>query len=114
MTLLISSVLMAKTVSQMGVAYFYDYRTKSKRLIANVQLTVAYAEPAISAANGTFTLKFEGRSMGDKIARSKQPYYMGMTVFNKKAVDEWSVRKTPLQLIMYELEEFELAKDTYF
>ena len=106
--------LMAKKVTQSGCAYLYDYKTKSKRPIANVKLTVADAEPTTSGADGTFTLQFTGREIGDRIAHSKQPYYQGMKVFNKKEVDNWFIVKDPIKLIMCKYEEFELAKSTFY
>ena len=54
--LLSATLILAKPYTQQGIAYLYDYKSKSKRPIANVSLTVAYAKGlAISRADGTFT-----------------------------------------------------------
>ena len=108
------TLLFAKGGTQQGIAYLYDYKTKTKKPIANVQLTVAGAKPTTSHADGTFTLVFELFGMGDKITHSKQPYYQGLKVFNKKEVDNWYIVKGKIRLIMCKYEEFELAKNTYY
>ena len=78
------TMLFAKGGTQQGIAYLYDYKTKTKRPIAEVKLTVAGAKPTTSRADGTFTLVFDSYGMGDKIANSKDPYCHGLKVFNKK------------------------------
>lgn len=108
------TLLFAKGGTQQGIAYLYDYKTKTKAPIANVQLTVAGASPTTSRADGTFTLVFSTYGMGDRIAFSKQPYYKGLKVFNKKVVDNWSIKKDRIVLIMCKYEEFELAKSNYY
>ena len=107
-------LVMAKVVSQQGIAYFYDYKTKTKTPIANVSLKVAYAKPTTSGADGKFTLEFDGLGIGQKITHSEQPYYKGMKVFNKKEVDNWFIVHAPLRLIMCDYEEFELAKRDWY
>ena len=103
-----------KGAIQVGKAYLYDYKTKTKRAIANVRLTVAGAEPTTSGADGSFTLKFSTLGMGDKIAHSKQPYYQGMKVFNKTEFENWFIRKEPVRLIMCKIDEFEELKNIYY
>ena len=114
LTLLFASVMMAKGYRQEGIAYLYDYKTKTKRPIANVSLTVADAKPTVSGADGTFVLEFENRGLGDKIAHSKQPYYQGLKIFNKKEFENWFIVKDRIRLIMCKYEEFELAKNNYY
>lgn len=106
--------IVAKGISQPGIAYYYDYKTKTKRPIANVSLKVAYAKPTISRADGTFTLVFDGLYMGQKITNSEPPYYKGMKVFNKKEVDNWFIVDAQLRLIMCDYEEFELVKRKWY
>lgn len=109
------ATLFAKGVTQQGIAYFYDYKSKTKRPIANVQLTVAYAKPTTSAADGTFTLEFgDNVKVGDKITHTKQPFYRGMKVFNMKEVDNWFVVNSRQTLIMCDYEEYELAKKNWY
>lgn len=114
--ILCATALFAKGVSQAGIAYFYDYKTKTKQPVANVRLVVAGAAPTTSGADGTFTLVFERFGLGDKIGFSQPPYYQNqkIKVFNKKEVDNWYIVKAPLRLIMCKYEEFELAKENYY
>ena len=106
--------LLAKPYTQQGIAYLYDYKTKTKKPVANVRLTVVGAQPTISKDDGTFTLMFDSYSLGDKVSFEKQPYYQGMKVFNKKEVDNWFIVKDRLRLIMCRYEEFELAKNNFY
>ena len=51
--LLSAALLLAKPYAQQGIAYLYDYKTKKP--VANVSLTVAYAKgSAISRADGFY------------------------------------------------------------
>ena len=114
LTLFFATLTMAKEYRQEGIAYLYDYKTKTKRPIANVSLTVADAKPTVSGADGTFVLLFENRGLGDKIVHSRQPYFQGLKIFNKKEFDNWFIVKDTLRLIMCRYEEFELAKNNYY
>lgn len=112
--LLFATLIIAKPYTQQGIAYLYDYKTKTKSPVANVSLTVVGAQPTVSKADGTFTLVFNSFGLGDKISFEKQPYYQGMKVFNKKEVDNWFIVKDRLRLIMCRYEEFELAKNNFY
>lgn len=109
-----ATLLLAKPYTQHGIAYLYDYKTKTKKPVANVQITVVGAQPTISKDDGTFTLRFDNYGLGDKVNFEKQPYYQGMKVFNKKEVDNWFIVKDRLRLIMCRYEEFELAKNNFY
>ncbi len=77
--LLSATLLLAKPYTQQGIAYLYDYKTKKKNPVANVSLTVAYAKgPAISRADGTFTIEFLDFGAGKKLAFEKQPFSQGL------------------------------------
>lgn len=85
--LIIATLLFAKPYTQQGTAYLYDYKTKTKKPLANVSLTLAYAKgPAISRADGTFTIEFQDFGAGKKLAFEKQPFREGLTVLNKTEV----------------------------
>ena len=112
--LLFTTLLLAKPYTQQGIAYLYDYKTKTKNPLANVSLIVVGAQPTISKDDGTFTLVFDRYGLGDKISFEKQPYYQGMKVFNKKEVDNWFIVKDSLRLIMCRYEEFELANENFY
>lgn len=115
--LLVATFVIAKmfaAYNQQGIAYFYDYKTKKKTPLAGVSIAANGAQPAVSAANGTFTLKFSTLGLGQKISFSKQPFYQGMKVFNKQVVDNWYIVQGRLVLIMCKYEEFELAKNNYY
>lgn len=112
--LLCATILVANPYTQQGIAYLYDYKTKTKNPVANVSLTVVGAQPTVSKADGTFTLVLNSFGLGEIISSEKQPYYQGMKVFNKKEVDNWFIVKDRLRLIMCRHEEFKLAKNNFY
>jgi tetratricopeptide (TPR) repeat protein len=114
-TLLFTSLLLAKPYTQQGIAYLYDYKTKTKSPVSNVSLTVAYAKgPAISQADGSFTIEFQDFGAGKKLAFEKQPFGPGLIVLNKKEVDGWSTFEGKLTLIMCNKKDFDACKQNYY
>lgn len=110
-----ANLLLAKPYIQQGIAYLYDYKTKTKNPVANVSLTVAYAKgPAISRTDGIFTIEFYDFGAGKKLAFEKQPFSQGLMVLNKKEVDEWSTFEGKLTLIMCNKKDFEVCKQNYY
>jgi len=59
---------------------------------------------------GAFALTLTGLKMGDRIGLVSVKK-REMMVFNQHAVDEWSVRKEPLMLILCNADEFERQKE---
>ncbi len=115
LALLYTSLLFAKPYTQQGIAYLYDYKTKTKNPVANVSLTVAYAKgPAVSRTDGTFTIEFQDFGAGKKLAFEKQPFSQGLIVLNKKEVDEWSTFEGKLTLIMCNKKDFDACKQNYY
>lgn len=111
--LLYAVVTFAKPYTQHGIAYSYDYKTKTKTPVGNVSLKVAYAEPTVSGADGTFTLRFKDFGPGRKLTNENQPFSQGLIVLNKKEVDEWSTKEGRLILIMCKKTDFDAAKQNY-
>ena len=106
--MLIALVSLAQT--QQGVAYRYNGKNPRTPL-GNV--TIAYdgnKRTTISAENGSFALTLVGRKMGDRIGLVSVKK-REMMVFNQHAVDEWSIRKEPLMLILCNADEFEKQKE---
>ena len=109
--LLVTASAFAQTISQKGVAYQYNGK-EARTPLGNV--TISYdgnQRTTISGEqDGTFSLTLTGRKMGDRIGgvtvRKRE-----MMVFNQQAVDEWSVRKEPLKLILCNADEFERQKE---
>jgi tetratricopeptide (TPR) repeat protein len=99
---------MAQT--QQGVTYRYNGK-KPRTPLGKV--TISYdnnKRSVLSDANsGKFSLTLEGLKMGDRIGlvtvKKRE-----MMVFNQHAVDEWSLRKEPLCLILCNADEFERQK----
>ena len=111
-TLLIICNLVIGCLAQTQQGMAYRYNGKSPRTpLSNV--TIVYDEnkrSTISAENGSFALTLVGRKMGDRIGQVTVKK-REMMVFNQSAVDEWSVRKDPLMLILCNTDEFERQKE---
>ena len=106
--LLLSVTIMAQT--QQGVAYRYNGRN-ARTPLGNVTISYdANKRSTISAENGTFALTLTGKQMGDRIGQVTVKK-REMMVFNQQAVDEWSIRKEPLMLILCNADEFEKQKE---
>ena len=109
--LLIPITISAQTISQHGVAYQYNGK-KERTPLGNV--TISYETDKRTTISdehdGTFILTLVGRKMGDRIG-SVTIKKREMMVFNQHAVDEWSVRKDPLKLILCNTDEFERQKE---
>ena len=105
--LLASVAIQGQTIKQQGVTYRYNGK-QQRTPLGNVTISYdANKRTALSnEQDGTFTLLLEGRRMGDRIGlvtvKKRE-----MMVFNKHAVDEWSIRKEPLMLILCNADEFE-------
>lgn len=97
--------------TQQGTAYRYNGK-KARTPLGNVTISYdANRRTVISnEKDGTFSLTLVGRKMGDRIGvvtvKKRE-----MMVFNQQAVDEWSIRKEPLMLILCNADEFEKQKE---
>ena len=95
---------------QQGVAYRYNGKN-ARTPLGNVTISYdANTRTTNSADDGKFSLTLTGKKMGDRIGlvtvRKRE-----MMVFNQHAVDEWSVRREPLRLILCNADEFERQKE---
>ena len=112
MTLLMELALLGQTQMQQG--YSYRYNGKNPRTpLPDVQIEYGNPKKATKSDNtGAFTLDFSYLKMGDQIGlvtvKKRE-----MMVFNQHAVDEWSIRKEPLCLILCDAEEFDRQKKEY-
>ena len=102
---LLAVVASAQTISQKGVAYRYNGKNPRTPLGEVYVKAVTASNGVLSDnSNGTFTLQLNNLRMGSRIGDVKVTK-KGMIIFNQQAVDEWSVRKEPLVLIMRDAEE---------
>ena len=110
-SLFVVQMASAQTITQRGAAYRYNGKHQRTPL-GNV--TINYdANKRTTLSNdssGEFTLTLEKRKMGDRIGLVTVKK-RDMMVFNQHAVDEWSVRKEPLRLILCDADEFESQKE---
>ena len=111
--LLTPVVMSAQIVTQKGVAYRYNGE-QPRTPLGNVTISYdANKRTTVSGEqDGAFSLTLDGRRMGDRIGlvtvKKRE-----MMVFNQQAVDEWSVRKEPLMLILCNADEFERQKENF-
>ena len=107
--IMLSALGMAQVQTQKGMSYLYNGKNPRTPL-SNVTIECATANNAVISDNtGAFTLTFNKLKMGDRIGlvtvKKRE-----MMVFNQHAVDEWSIRKEPLTLILCDANEFENQK----
>ena len=97
-------------LTQKGIAYRYNGKN-ARTPLGNVSITCASANATVLSdeQDGSFNLLFKDRKLGDRIGLATVKK-RDMIVFNQQAVDEWSVRKDPLCLILCDADEFEQQK----
>ena len=110
-SLFVVQMASAQTITQRGAAYRYNGKHQRTPL-GNVTINYdANKRTTLSnESSGEFTLTLEKRKMGDRIGLVTVKK-RDMMVFNQHAVDEWSVRKEPLRLILCDADEFERQKE---
>ena len=108
--LFISMPLQAQTINQKGVTYQYNGKNKRTPIGGVYIKPITAANGVVSdESNGTFTLALDNLKMGSRIGNVRVTK-QSMMVFNQQAVDEWSVRKDPLCLILCDADEFQKQK----
>ena len=111
-SLLFATTSFAQVQTQKGVSYRYNGKNPRTPLPNVVIKYDIERQPAISDSMGAFELTFSNLKMGDRIGLvtvTKRE----MMVFNQHAVDEWSIRKEPLCLILCDADEFDRQKKEY-
>ena len=100
----------AQSVQQRGIAYRYNGK-KARTPLGNVRIKPAAAPNSVvsDSATGSFTLALSNLKMGARIGGVRVTR-RGMMIFNRDAVDEWSVRRDPLVLILCDVDEFQRQK----
>ena len=102
----------AQTQTQKGISYRYNGKNPRTPLSKVTVECVTANTTVISDSTGSFTLTFNKLKMGDRIGlvtvKKRE-----MMVFNQHAVDEWSIRKEPLCLILCDADEFDRQKREY-
>ena len=109
-TLLLIISAQAQTITQKGITYRYNGK-KPRSSIGGVYIKAVSADNGVVSdeANGTFVMSLKNLQMGSRIG-SVRVTKQGMMVFNQQAVEEWSVRKDPLCLILCDANEFQKQK----
>lgn len=102
--------LQAQTIKQQGVTYRYNGKNK-RTPIGGVYIKAVSANngEVSDEKTGAFELALNNLKMGERIGNVRVTK-QGMMVFNQQAVDEWSVRKEPLCLILCNADEFQKQK----
>ena len=108
--LFMSMPLQAQTINQKGVTYRYNGKNKRTPIGGVYIKPITAANGVVSdESSGAFTLALDNLKMGSRIGNVRVTK-QGMMVFNQQAVDEWSVRKDPLCLILCNADEFQKQK----
>lgn len=106
-----SMPLTTHAIRQQGIAYRYNGKNKRTPIGGVYIKAITSNNGEVSDdKDGTFTLVLNGIDMGSRIG-NVQVTKRGMMVFNQQTVDEWSVRKDPLCLILCNVDEFQKQKD---
>ena len=110
LALFINMPLQAQTINQKGVTYRYNGKNK-RTPIGGVYIKAVTANngEVSNEKTGAFELALNNLRMGSRIGNVRVTK-QGMMVFNQQAVDEWSVRKDPLCLILCDANEFQKQK----
>ena len=110
--LFITTIGFAQVQTQKGISYRYNGKNPRTPL-PDVTIECVTANNTVNSdSTGSFTLTFNKLKMGDRIGlvtvKKRE-----MMVFNQHAVDEWSIRKEPLCLILCDADEFDRQKREY-
>ena len=106
----IYAILSAQPIMQKGVAYRYNGKNKRTPIGGVYIKAVTSANGVVSnEQSGAFELALNNLKMGSRIGNVRVTK-QGMMIFNQQAVDEWSVRKDPLCLILCNADEFQKQK----
>ncbi len=102
--------IQSQTINQKGVTYRYNGKNP-RTPIGGVYIKAVTANngEVSNEKTGAFELALNNLRMGSRIGNVRVTK-QGMMVFNQQAVDEWSVRKDPLCLILCNADEFQKQK----
>ena len=104
-----AAAMSAQSVTQKGMVYKYNGKNPRTPL-GGVYIKVGMADSGvISNDDGTFTLVLNNLKMGSRLGDVRVTK-ADMMIFNQHAVDEWTVRKEPLCLILCDADEFQKQK----
>ena len=104
-----AAAMSAQSVTQKGMVYKYNGKNP-KTPLGGVYIKVSMADSGvISNDDGTFTLVLNNLKMGSRLG-DVQVTKADMMIFNQQAVDEWTVRKEPLCLILCDADEYQKQK----
>ena len=104
-----AAAMSAQSVTQKGMVYKYNGKNP-RTLLGGVYIKVSMADSGvISNDDGTFTLVLNNLKMGSRLGDVRVTK-ADMMIFNQQAVDEWTVRKEPLCLILCDADEYQKQK----
>ena len=102
--------VLSQNIIQKGVTYRYNGKNP-RTPIGGVYIKPISADNGVVSddSDGSFSVALKNLTMGSRIGNVKVTK-QGMMVFNQMTVDEWSVRKEPLCLILCDANEFQKQK----
>ena len=98
-------------VEQPGVVLEYNEKL-AKTPLGNVEIQVSGAGQRVSAEDGTFTLRFRTKKVGEHV-EVQEISKLDYEIFNRDAIDQWNItgEKRPFTIVMCKSSRFKKIKD---
>lgn len=98
-------------VEQPGIVLEYNEKL-AKTPLGNVEILVSGAGQRVSSEDGTFTLRFHTKKVGEHV-EVQEITKLDYELFNRDAVDQWNItgEKRPFTIVMCKSSRFKKIKD---